>query len=300
MTRAVLVMNERAGTLASRPDLPAQIIAALRAAGFDLTIIGEDVVSGMSARLDAAIASDAPVVIVGGGDGTIRGIASRLANTGRVLGILPLGTLNLLARDLRIPLDPLEAALALGRATPRAMDVAEVNGVVFLCQSVIGVPNAIGRHRERYRGEKTWRALLRLVFAAVRALLRHRPHRLAINAPGWQRPWRIWTRALSVVNNGYEEGAGLMFHRPRLDSGQLYLYVSRNFSIGWSAKMLAAMALGIWKRSREIEILSGAAFTIHSRRRRLRVMNDGEASILRTPLQYSLRPRALMVLAPAA
>jgi diacylglycerol kinase family enzyme len=62
--------------------------------------------------------------------------------------------------------------------------------------------------------------------------------------------------------------------------------------------MLLAMALGFWKRLREVEILSGPAFTIHSRRKRLRVLNDGEPSILRTPLHYTLRPRALLVLAP--
>jgi diacylglycerol kinase family enzyme len=298
MTRAVLVMNNRAGTLAGRPELPALVVAALRDSGFDLTVIGDDAASSMGGRVEAALATDAPVVIVGGGDGTIRGVAARLADTGRVLGILPLGTLNLLARDLGFPLDPLEAAHALGRSAPRAIDMGEVNGSIFLCQSVIGVPNAINRHRERYRGDKSWRALFRLVVAGIRALLRHRPHRLMINAPGWEKPWRIWTRALSVVNNSYEEGTGLMFHRPRLDSGSLYLYVTRTFSIGWSAKMLLAMALGFWKRLREVEILSGPAFTIHSRRKRLRVLNDGEPSILRTPLRYTLRPRALLVLAP--
>ena len=298
MTRAVLVMNSRAGTLAGRPELPALIIGALREAGFDLTVIGEDTAPDMGGQLEAAIASDAPIVIVGGGDGTIRGVAARLADTGRVLGVLPLGTLNLLARDLGMPLDPLEAAEALGRAAPRAIDVAEVNGQAFLCQSVIGLPNAIGRTRQRFRRRGGLYAVSRVVLAVIRALLRQRPMRLMINAPGWQKPWRLWTRAMSIVNNGYAEGTGLMFHRSRLDGGMLHLYVSRNFSIGWSARMLIAMALGMWKRSSDIHILASPAFSIHSRRRRLLVMNDGEASVLPTPLQYTLRPRALLVLAP--
>lgn len=291
-------MNGRAGTLSARPELPQLIPQALRSAGFDLTIIAEDAAPDMQGRVEAAIATDAPVVIVGGGDGTIRSVAARLGESGKVLAVLPLGTLNLLARDLGMPLDPVEAALALGRATERRIDVGEVNGEVFLCQSVIGLPNTINRYRELHRREKTWRSLLKVFIAAFRTLLRQRPHRLMVNAPGWHKPWRIWTRALSVVNNDYEEGTGRMFHRPSLDGGALHLYVSRRFSIGWSAKMLLAMALGIWKRSREIEIVSGPAFTIRSRRRRLRVMNDGEACILETPLQYAIHPRALTVLAP--
>ena len=291
-------MNGRAGTLSARPELPQLIPQALRSAGFDLTIIAEDAAPNMQGRVEAAIATDAPIVIVGGGDGTIRSVAARLGESGKVLAVLPLGTLNLLARDLGMPLDPVEAALALGRATERRIDVGEVNGEVFLCQSVIGLPNTINRYRELHRREKTWRSLLKVFIAAFRTLLRQRPHRLMVNAPGWHKPWRIWTRALSVVNNDYEEGAGRMFHRPRLDGGALHLYVSRRFSVGWSAKMLLSMALGMWKRSREIEIVSGPAFTIRSRRKSLRVMNDGEPFILRTPLQYAIRPRALTVLAP--
>ncbi|WP_458096091.1 diacylglycerol/lipid kinase family protein [Roseomonas sp. WA12] len=298
MTRAVLVLNERAGTLAGRPELPDLVFAALRRAGFDLTIIGEDAAPDMGGRVEAAIATDVNTVIVGGGDGTIRGVAARLADTGRVLGVLPLGTLNLLARDLGIPLDPLEAAEALGRAAPRAIDVAEVNGQTFLCQSVLGLTNTIGRTRQRFRRKGGFYAVVRVVAVVIRALLRQRPMRLMVNAPGWQKPWRLWTRAMSIVNNGYAEGTGLMFHRSRLDGGTLHLYVSRNFSIGWSAKMLIAMALGMWKRSSDIHILTSPAFSIHSRRRSLVVMNDGEGSVLSTPLQYTLRPRALLVLAP--
>jgi len=298
MTRAVLLMNTRSGTLAGRPELAGLVVGTLRSAGFDLTVIGDEAGPGLIERLEAAIAHDAPVVIVGGGDGTIRSVVARLSDAGRILGVLPLGTLNLLARDLGMPLDPVEAAQALGRAVAREIDVGEVNGEVFLCQSVIGVPNAINRHRERHRGERSWRSLLRILVGAWRALMRHRPHRLMVNAPGWEKPWRLWTRALSVVNNGYEEGTGLMFHRSRLDSGLLYLYVTRGFSVGWSARMLLSMALGSWKRSPDIHILTGPAFVIRSRRRRLRVMNDGEPLILPTPLQYALRPRALRVLAP--
>ncbi|HEY8613024.1 MAG TPA: diacylglycerol kinase family protein [Roseomonas sp.] len=298
MRRAVLVMNNRAGTLVGRPELPALIVEALRRAGFDLTVIGEDAAPDIGGRIEAAIATDVPIVIVGGGDGTIRSVGARLAGSGRVLGILPLGTLNLLARDLGIPLEPLAAAEALGNAAPHAIDVGEVNGQAFLCQSVIGLPNTVGRARQRFRRKGGFYTVIRVVLAAIRALLRQRPMRLMVNAPGWEKPWRLWTRAMSIVNNGYEEGTGLMFHRPRLDGGSLYLYVSRNFSIGWTAKMLIAMALGMWKRSSDIHILTGPALSIHSRRRRLLVMNDGEGSVLPTPLQYTLRPRALTVLAP--
>ncbi len=302
MTRAALVLNERAGTLSARPELKPEIVAALRAAGFDLTVIGEDAVAhgpaNLPGRIEAAIATGAPVILVGGGDGTIRAVAALLAGTGRAMGVLPLGTLNLLARDLRLPLDPVAAARALARATPQPMDVGSVNGETFLCQSVVGIPNAIARLRERHRRERSWRSLLHVVVGAIRTLRRRRPYRLTVVAPGWRRPWRLWTRALSVVNNAYEEAPGAMFRRPVLDGGRLFLYVSRGFSVIWSLRMLARMALGRWRRDADIATLTEPAFTILSRRRHLRVMNDGEVSVLATPLRYETRPGALLMLVP--
>ena len=60
---------------------------------------------------------------MGGGDGTIAAAAQRLAGTGVPLGILPLGTMNLLARDLGLPTGLEAAAAALAHGHARAVDV---------------------------------------------------------------------------------------------------------------------------------------------------------------------------------
>ncbi len=294
MTRAALVLNTRAGTLIARPELPALVEAALRRSGFDLEVVPDG--ADLGTRLDAALAHGAEVVIVGGGDGTLRSACARLAGTGRTLGILPLGTLNLLAKDLNLPLEPEEAAAALARAATREIDVGEVNGEVFMCQSVLGMPNQMGRHRERSRRDPSWPSRLRVVLGMLRAM-GHPPLRVALSAPGSREQRRVWVRALSVVNNPYEEGLGTMFRRPCLDGGELAVYRARGFGLLWSARMLAAMALGRWRDPAWIEITHMPALTIRSRRPHLRVMNDGEILILASPLEYRIRPRALRVLA---
>ncbi|WP_419896335.1 diacylglycerol/lipid kinase family protein [Roseomonas sp. USHLN139] len=296
--RATLLLNPRSGTLLGQPALAGRIVAALRQAGFTLDTVAEDAAPDLAGRLDAALAGGAPVLIVGGGDGTLRSAAARLAGTGVALGVLPLGTMNLLARDLGLPLDPVEAALALGQAETRAIDLAEVNGEIFLCQSVVGLPNRLGLHRERLRGDGRLAARWRMAVAALRAFWHHPPLRLA-----WQLgdgpPRRAWTRALSVVSNEYADAPGHMFHRPRLDGGRLSLHVAQGFGVWWVLRLLLAMAAGRWRHRPGLITETAPALSILSRRRHLRVMNDGEALLLETPLRYRIHPGALRVLAPA-
>jgi diacylglycerol kinase family enzyme len=295
--RAALLLNPRAGTLLARPELLERIPAALREAGLEVLEIGEEAGDGLDAKLDAALALRPDLLVVGGGDGSIRTAAARLIDQPVALAILPLGTMNLLARDLGVPLEPDEAAAALGHAGFRQIDVGLVNGEVFLCQSVIGLPNRMGLHRERVRGKDGLSARWRVTVAFARAWWRHPLLRLGLRAEGG-RVRRVWTRAISVINNSYDEAPGHLFHRPRLDAGVLSWIVARDFDPWWAAKMLAAMALGRWRRRSELIAGEAATLDILSRSGHLRVMNDGEAMLLPTPLHYSIRPRALRVLAP--
>ena len=63
----------------------------------------------MQARL--AVASGARLVVAAGGDGTVRAVAAGVAHTGVEMAILPLGTANLAARNLGLPVGCLNAAL---------------------------------------------------------------------------------------------------------------------------------------------------------------------------------------------
>ncbi len=299
MRRVAVVVNARSGGLLGREGAAEAVAGHLAAAGLDPVISHAAEAPDLLARLDRAIATGAEAVVVGGGDGSIAAAAQRLAGTGIALGILPCGTMNMLAKDLGLPVEIDAAAEALARGTIRAIDVAEVNGQVFLCMSVLGLPTAIGRHRERHRGAGGVGARIALALAALRTALRYPPLPLRIAVEDTP-PRRVLARAVAVTNNAYAEGFGRFFTRESLDRGELVLHRAREFGPLRMARMLVAMALGAWRRQPDLHQRAATAFTIHSRRRALRVMNDGEALLLAPPLRYAIRPGALRVIVPAA
>lgn len=282
-------MSARSGELATAVE------TAFTASGYTVRV--EEVEpSDIEERLDAAVASRPDVLLVGGGDGTIRSAAIRVAGHPISLAVLPLGTLNRLARDLKIPLTPDEAIMALSRATPREIDAAEVNGRLFLCNSLIGIPPAVAAERQRLRGAgiadrvRGYFDLLARVTAARRRLL------LAIDNGQEQKVLRVMS--LAVSNNTYGEDPSLLLSRPSLDRGELGVYISKHRTGLGLLGVLARTALGGWSGDPAMERVVARHLTISSRSDFLTLSNDGEIEKMETPLRYRVLPRALTVLTP--
>lgn len=247
----------------------------------------------IEAAVQDAATSDVDVVIVGGGDGTIRTAARHLMHTDKVLGILPLGTMNRLAKDLEIPLDLAGAAAFLADATPSKIDVAKVNDSIFLCNSIMGATLRYSVGRARLRGKPATERIPKYL-GLIRGILSNRRRLSIIVDHGTD---RLAIRALSVVvtNNGYDENTTWL-RRPKLDGGKLTMYVSKHRN-GWGmAKAVARALIGRWDGDPEMAKLTGTSFVIHSRSTRKRLGNDGELSKFDTPLKYEIEPRALNVL----
>lgn len=296
--RVAVVINASAGSLLGREAAAAEVAEHLEAAGLDATIEPDDG-RGLVERIRAAAGSGAEALVVGGGDGTIACAAALLAGTQTALGILPLGTMNLLAKDLNLPLDLTQAADALAHGIIREIDVGDVNGHMFLINSVLGMPSRLAVTREKKRGEMTFGDYYRFAVSGMRSLSRYPPLTVALDLPGG-RPMRLRTRALAVVDNDYDEGFGQMFSRSRLDGGELVVYAMRGLNLWRIARLGFGMALGNWRSTPGLERHVTRRLVIHSRRKQLRVMNDGEVVMIAPPLRYRIRPRALRVIVPEA
>jgi diacylglycerol kinase family enzyme len=291
------IINRKAGTLIGTD--PEEFAEKLRrsyaAAGNQLTL---DIVEpgDISDRLAEAAKRNYDALLIGGGDGSVNAAASRLLGTSTALGILPLGTLNRLARELELSLDLDQMATQLANAERVAIDVAEVNGHIFLCNSFIGLPPLVTERRQSLRGQSFWTRIIgyvRLPFDISRNL-----RRLTLFIDDQKQPRIVRALTVAVSNNAYAEEAAFFPRRRALDEGSLGLYISRHYTFRQSLWLLLRASLGLWHGDPRFERHELHKLTIDAKRPYLRISNDGELMKLATPLHYTIRPRALTVLVP--
>lgn len=295
--RLYILFNARSGAVPGL-DLTAEALAELFAAQGMEAELDTDSHLPLVDRARRAAASGARVVVAAGGDGTATVTASALMNGDKALAVLPLGTANLLARDLRLPLelDPWFATLP--RFQSRKIDVGEVNGHIFLHKVVVGTIPGLAAAREKMRGHDGLGARLRFLGHLFSRLARAGRFALEVT-PHDGEPRIEVVQAFAVVNNDYDEGLGQVFSRARLDAGTLSVYMLRRLRPLDAIRLALEMLLGTWRQDDVISVENVKAVTIRTRRKRVKAMIDGEVETLSSPLDFGIRPLALNVLAPA-
>lgn len=292
-----VVLNRMAGSLLGRPaeEAVAAIETAFQAAGHQIVCAA---VSGeaLETEIRNAAAGDADVVMVGGGDGTIATAAHILTGTGKALGVLPLGTMNLLARDLGLPLDLPAAIAALADGEIAAIDMAEVNGRPVLNNSVIGLYARMVQEREHQRGIRNISKWPAMGLAFLKTLIDYPRLEVELDLDGGRR--RVLTPILAVANNAYDRGLGPVPTRSNLSAGILAVYIGRHRSRLHFLRLFGRFVTGAWIDDPDLEVHLVKEVSVHARRRMLRVANDGEVHWTRTPLHYRIVPDGLRVLRP--
>lgn len=243
-----------------------------------------------------AVRDNCEPVIAGGGDGTINAVASVLVGTKRTLGVLPLGTLNHFAKDLRIPLDLEEAARICVEGHAAQVDVGEVNGRIFLNNSSLGLYPSIVRRREKQQerlGRGKWPAF---IWAALSVLRRYPFLNVRLSVDDREMVRR--TPFVFIGNNEYEMENFNLGARSCLDKGQLSMYVAHRTSRLGLVRLAFSALFGSLYKQDDFDALCTQEIWIETRHTRLRVATDGEVTVMNTPLHYRVRPGALRVLVP--
>jgi diacylglycerol kinase family enzyme len=299
-TRVAVLINAAAGSTSGQDDaIRKELSAAFDKHGItaDLQFMsGDKLRAGAEAALRQATAGKLDAVLVNGGDGTIRTVASVMADSGVPFGIVPGGTFNHFAKDLSIPLSVDAAVAVIAAGNLHAIDAGEANGKIFINNSSIGLYPYLVVDRERRRRHGLPK-LFAMAWALMRAFRNFPIRRLYIKAEGWTEMVR--SPCVFVGNNEYQVTGTTAGTRQRLDDGKLCLLVAKPQNMIGLFLLAVRTILGLLDQGKDLRVASLTSVDIGSRRRRLLVAFDGEVEAIQSPVRYKIRPKALQVFVPS-
>lgn len=132
-----VIINPVSGTK-SKNSIPGRFKAIAKALNYDIKIFFTEREGHATDIAIQSVKDKADYVIAVGGDGTVNEVAKALINTDVILGIVPSGSGNGLARDLHIPMNRLKAIQILKDGCVKKIDYGIANGNIFFCTCGVG------------------------------------------------------------------------------------------------------------------------------------------------------------------
>lgn len=294
--KTILVLNRDAGTLrglnADEVARGVRDVFAEHGHTMETHVVAGDGVSGSIA--EAADDRVAEALIVGGGDGTVSSAAAAASENGKILGVIPLGTMNFFARSLKIPADTMEAAVALAGGEIAAVDIGRIDDRFFVHAVALGLHPAMVAEREKGDYDSRFGKILGSFRAWLRVLRNQRRFDVAIAANGD----RLRRRTAGVIVSNNRFGKGHLPFADRLDAGMLAVYVTTARSWPELARVTLAAAVGLGEDDPAVEVLDSAEVEVAVGRQSVPVTVDGELLQMPGPLRLECRRGGLRVLKP--
>ncbi len=239
----------------------------------------------------AAVMTGAPMVIVGGGDGSLSGTVDEVVGYDCVFALLPLGTANSFARTLGIPLELDGAIETIANGRRRRIDLGVIDGDYFANAAAMGISPMIGEtvppKLKRYLGR------LGYLIWAVRCLIRFRPFRLTVD--DGETRHTFWTTEVRIANGRFHGGVELI-ENAAPDDGQIVVQAVTGKSVmrlvwDWFARFCRLPT-----RDLVTQEFRGRRFELDTRPRQ-KVSIDGEV-LARMPAVVESAHHAIEVVVP--
>ena len=288
--QAVLIVNARSR---KGRDLFGKAKSLLKAEGVEL--IAAHAVRNpdkLIPTVKEAVRSGAPMVIVGGGDGSLSSTVDEVVGRDCVFALLPLGTANSFARTLGIPLDLEGAVRTIVTGRRHRVDLGVVNGDHFANAAAMGLSPMIGasvpHNLKRYLGRVGYLSW------AMWCLIRFKPFQLIVDDGRERRT--VWTTEVRIANGPYHGGVELV-ESATVTSGEIVVQAVTGRSKArllwdWFAKFFKLPA-----REAMQEEFRGRRLNIDTKPR-LPISIDGEV-LAKTPAVVEVAERSIEVAVPA-
>ncbi len=234
------------------------------------------------------------MVIAAGGDGTLNDVIQALAGHTTALGVLPMGTVNVWAREMGISLHPAEAREVLLHGVRRRVDLGRAGRRYFLMMAGVGFDAEVARRVEQGALKRIGLKLLEYLATAGFLSLTHRSSTLRIRLHGKRRA----TQALMVIiGNTRLYGGALTFTRRAVaDDGMLDVVVISGGNIFHRANVFLR---ALFRRRTQTQSVR------YERAQSVRIEADGNVPVQvdgevigALPMTFSVVPQALTVIVP--
>ena len=270
-------------------SLPAVIEANLDKNKFSATFSFTNVAGHATRIAQDAISKDIDIIVAVGGDGTINEIAQELLGTDKILGIIPLGSGNGLARALHIPMNTKKAIAVINKFDTKLIDAAKLNQKYFLNMAGIGFDAHVSAV---FAGSKS-RGLKGYLKMGLKEVLSYHPQKYELNIDG-----KIYEREAFVISIANSTQYGNNFHispKSSLTDGFLEICIVKPLPLYKLLILALQMLCSTTHRSKMVEIISGQHIQI-KRETAAVVHLDGEPVEMNNFIEIDVIPLALKVI----
>ncbi len=247
--RLVFLVNTSAGGVTARRSELEDLVSRCRDAGYAVTplFLPADELDDAGSKLP----SEPSLVVVCGGDGTIRSTFERLAVSDHSLAVLPLGTVNVFARSLGLSMALDEALAQILSGEDRQLDAARLNDRLFLNTFLLGLYPRLAEIRESRRARHAhWPRWLRWLVdssaSAGQVLINWRRYRFVLELDGEPLVGKAVTFAITNNEKSVPPGPS------SFDKGELVVYIPRPVS---RAGLIKLMLQAVFSHPPELEPL---------------------------------------------
>jgi len=243
----LVVYNPTAGQRQLRSF--SRILDRLRSFGCKITLYETKAPGDAELFVRGITVSDYDAVVAAGGDGTIREVVSGLAGRALPLGVVPLGTANVLATEIGLSRDELSLSEVIALGCPKPVYTGEANGCLFLLMAGVGfdarVVEGVNIGLKRAVGKMAY------VTSTFSALVRNRPSSYVVEIDGS----RFTAAAVIIAKSRHYGGKFVIADLAQLDKPSLQVAL---FTKGRRRDLMqyaAALAAGRMHKLRNVRIL---------------------------------------------
>lgn len=293
MNKAAIIINLKAGTVRDLDveQLKSQISEKFKSKSFE-TEFYSLTDQKLPALLEKIKAAGCSVAVAVGGDGTVNSVASMLCRQSIPMGLIPLGTFNLVAREFNIPTKVEDAVEAIANQHLADVDMVEVNGKHFINNSFLGLYPAFVKERDKVGFKNKRQKYLAMIKAAKNMLVKFPNLTLSIQTD---------SEKLKVTTPSVYIGVGAfnfesVFTKTSRDApGIMSVAIARKLGRLENTIMLMRELAGFKNRKDVLKVIETKNLFIEGETAKSKVSMDGEIVDLEMPLSYKIIPKAFKI-----